>query len=188
MHSRTTFKFHPSFHCCSCSQNQMLLRACIVHVYWEYSEPEGSCCLLMAFWDLPLHCLLAIRKVLQRSEVFTDSSEHWATPLFSKPNLLQMSVTFPENHTCKVFSNVTGDWVPLWGAPFEKSLQELYFPETNCPSFLPPLGWLHVDLPKMRLLPSQGLLQILNLEISLKISIKIIAGKRIKMNCIWYLL
>lgn len=156
---------------------------------WEYSEPEGSLCLLMALWDLPLRCLLAMNKVLERREVFTDSSEHWATPLFTKPNLLQMFVTFPENHTVQVFSNVTGDQVPLWGAQFEmlKLLRAALFSETLFCT-LPPLGWLHVDLPKTRLLPSRGLLKILNREISLKFSTKIRAFKRIKMNCIWYLL
>lgn len=34
---------------------------------------------------------------------FTESTEHRASPLRSKPTLLQMLVTFPENHACNDF-------------------------------------------------------------------------------------
>lgn len=105
IHSRVTFKFQPSFHCCTCFQNSMLLRACIVlSVFWEYSEPEGSCCFLVALWALPPHCCCELSASAQRG--FTESTEHQASPFLSKPNLLQMLVTFPENHTCKDF--------PVW--------------------------------------------------------------------------
>lgn len=152
----------------------MLLRACIVlSVFWEYSEPEGSCCFLVAFWALPLHCCCELCASAQGG--FPDSTEHWGSLLLSKPNLLQMLVTFPENHTHKGFPvSLSGSlrsvvWDGLTGA---------------CPAFLPPPGCLHMELPKTGLLPSLGLLKILNWEISLKLSIKIMADKRFKQHLI----
>lgn len=60
--------------------------------------------------------------------------------------------------------------MPLWGADGGGSAGASSA-ETICSALVPSLGRLHVGLPKLRLLPSLGLLEILNAEIRLNFSI-----------------